>query len=491
MANSIFANATCLVRWALTLLLLLSAPGLEFAVAQGEASQPSNEELEQRNEAFQANLNAKLFKEVSGMVPGGIDAGSALESQFQQAVKLFTQGKLKEASAVFDALAPSDQRIPPAEVAMAAMAFAVGDSASGQRMLESAAVAHAGYPDVYFSFARIALVQGRVTDADALAEKALATVKEGSFTETQLNFFKQRYFETAYRVARARQNNDDAKIAADELTKVAPEAAVTLIANAELAFDDGDIGQTKALLGKLGKVAGNQNPVPAEVTIANWFQQKGKIEEAGDLLNRATGEHPRDARIHLALAKLELSRENFTGALAAIKTYESIESESTASRDIRGKVAFAKGEFAIAENQFAKILAENPQNFDYANLYALALVHSPDEKKQAQARGVVEQIASMRSNNLVAVSSLAYVLMKTGKLEEAKNIISRVVQRPNLNVEVTFIIAKYLAESGQTPQAKSVLEQLVASKGLFLFRSEAKKLLASVEQSSDGLPTPE
>jgi len=89
-----------------------------------------------------------------------------------------------------------------------------------------------------------------------------------------------------------------------------------------------------------------------------------------------------------------------------------------------------------------------------------------------------------------AASSLAYVLMKTDQLDAAKAILAKVATRPNLSAEVTFIICYMLSETGQIDQAKPILEKIVENKGLFLFRTEAKKLLKMTAQSSGGLPNP-
>ena len=80
--------------------------------------------------------------------------------------------------------------------------------------------------------------------------------------------------------------------------------------------------------------------------------------------------------------------------------------------------------------------------------------------------------------------------MKTDQMDAAKAILAKVAKQPNLNAEVTFILCYLLSETGQAEQAKPILEKIVGAKGLFLFRTEAKKLLQMIPQSSGGLPTP-
>ena len=118
------------------------------------------------------------------------------------------------------------------------------------------------------------------------------------------------------------------------------------------------------------------------------------------------------------------------------------------------------------------------------------MAHSPNKEKQDAAVNLARQVAQAKSGNVSAVSSLAYVLMKTDQMDAAKAILAKVAKQPNLSVDVTFILCYLLSETGQIEQAKPILEKIVGSKGLFLFRNEAKKLLQINARSSGGLPTP-
>ena len=220
------------------------------------------------------------------------------------------------------------------------------------------------------------------------------------------------------------------------------------------------------------------------------MQRRGKINEAGAILKRAATERQGDEKIQLALAQWSINQEDFPGTLAAIKAIEDIKGDTNVSLELRGKAAFAQGAYAMAENHFKRLTGDNPSNTDYANLYALSLAHSPNKEKQDLAVNLARQIAQAKSGNVTAVSSLAYVLMKTDQLDAAKAILAKVAKQPNLNVEVTFILCYLLAETGQPEQAKPILEKIVGSKGLFLFRTEAKKLLQVASRSSGGLPSP-
>ena len=358
--------------------------------------------------------------------------------------------------------------------------------------MEAAAISNGDYPDIYFSFARLALGQNRITDADALADKALLAIQssDGAFDSTQIDHFKRRYYDAKYQVAKGRGKSEDAKAAVAELTAIAPQSLQTLLASAEIAFDADDVDKALGFLKEIDKQQTGDRFQPAEVTLASWLQRDGKITQAGALLRSAAGNRTSDSQLQLALAKWCLNQGDFPATLSAIKAFEETDGDANVSRDLRGKAAFAQGAYAMAENHFKRLIADNPNNFEYANLYALSLAHSPKKEKQDLAVNLARQIAQAKSQSVAAVSSLAYVLMKTDQLDAAKAILSNVAKQPNLNAEVTFILCYMLSETGQPDQAKPILENIIRSDGLFLFRTESKKLLQKVAQSSGGLPTP-
>ena len=183
-------------------------------------------------------------------------------------------------------LEAANKRIPPTKLLLAAMAYAVGDSNSGKRLLEAAAISDGDYPDIYFSFARLALGQNRVTDADALADKALLAIQssDSAFDSEQIDHFKRRYYDAKYQVAKGRGKMDDAKAAVAELVAIAPDAAQTLVARAEVAFEANEMDNALGFLRKIDQQQTGDSFRPAEVTLASWLQRKGKIDEAGAVL---------------------------------------------------------------------------------------------------------------------------------------------------------------------------------------------------------------
>lgn len=430
-----------------------------------------------------------LYTEMSNLVPGDVAAGSQTEKALKAAIDLFATRKPLEAQQLLKDSAAADPNFPPADLLLASMAFAINDSKSGNRLLEQSAISSGDYPDVYFSFGRLALSQQRFTDAEANAELALQKINGGSFTPVQTNHFKRRYYEIKFQTAKARGQLDAAKQFLQQLEAIAPQSPQTLVAKAEIAFEEKDVNQAVEYLKQLNAASKGEPQIP-QLVIAGWFQRKGKVQNADLWIKKAAAENSDNAKVQIAAAQWSLNREKFSDTLRAVKSLEAISGETNFSQEIRAKVAFAQGAYETAEEKFDALLAANPGNIDYANMLSLSMIQSTDPEKQKAALELVRKVAGAQQNSPTALSSLAYVMLKSGETEGARSLLARVAQIPKPSTDMSFIMAYMLAETGQMPQAKSILEKIVPAKGLFLFRGEAQKLLQSVGQASQSLPAP-
>jgi len=477
---------------AFVFLILLTINTSVWSQTAGTAvSSPSTADGAASTGAASTGEEAKksLYQELSKLVPGEVAAGSQTGKSLRAAVDLFGDRKPLEAQQMLKDLASADANFPPSDLMLAAMAFAISDNKSGNRLLEQAAINSGDYPDVYFSFGRLALTQQRFTDAEANAELALQKTNGGSFTQIQMDHFKERYYEIKFQTAKARGRVDSAKQFLQQLESVAPNSPQTLIGKAEMAFEEKDIDKALGFLNQLKSLDKDTSQIP-QLIIAGWFQRKGKVQNADLWIKKAAAENSDNDKVQIAAAKWSLNREKFSDTLRAVKSLESISGETNLSADIRGKVAFAQGAYATAEEKFEGLLAANPGNIDYANMLALSMAQSTDEQKRKKALELARKVAGAQRNNPVALSSLAYVMLKSGDTEAARSLLANVAQIPNPNAEVSFIMAYMLAETGQIPAAKTVLDKVLQAKGLVLFRGEAKKLQSSLGRSSQGLPAP-
>jgi tetratricopeptide (TPR) repeat protein len=484
-----FLNVTTVVFFTLACI----APALSQTAA---GNRPQNSAVAASPDGGQASDNDAppkpeqldaVYQEMAKMIHGGVAEGSALESSIKNSISLFADQKSDAAKTALKNLAASEPNFPPSNLMLAALAYAVNDNLAGKRLLEQAAVSDPDYPDVHFSLGQLALTQQRYSDAEAQAEFALQKIKSGTFDAVTLKYFQTRYYAIKFQTAKARNQTDQAKALLEKLDAVAPEAPQALFGKAEFAFQDNDIDRAMNLLQQLNSVSSGKPQIP-QITIARWYQRKGKTENADMWIRKAAADNGENVDVQLTAAQWAMNREHFREALQIIERLEAASKKSNVTQDMRGKIAFAKSDFETAGAIYENLLGANPNNIDYANMLSLAMVHSDNEETRQRAKRLARQVASIQPKSAVALSSMAYALLKTGEPDTARSILGQVVKIPNHTPEVSYIIAYMLAETGQAPQAQSVLEQIVPKNGLFLFREQAEQLLKKVKQTSQTLP---
>ena len=124
-------------------------------------------------------------------------------------------------------------------------------------------------------------------------------------------------------------------------------------------------------------------------------------------------------------------------------------------------------------------------------MLALCLIESDDEKKQQLAREIAIRNFRSLPDSVVAQAALGYVELKLGDPKQAKTILTRAARSAGTAPEIDYFLGALLAKLDERKQAQLLLESAMKHKGLFLYRSAAKKLLTEMKSASDALPTPE
>ena len=469
--------------------LLCQSSGSLLAMQSGLSPQAGQEELTPEQQRNLESAKKSLLTALSEMLPGGIAPGSPRESAFKNAIEIFRTGKVKETLAAFDEMAKTDADLPPSQLIMAGLSFAVGDRQSGVGILEKCALQHAGHPSVYLSFGQLALNDGRVTDAAVQAEKAAAVIDGGKFSPAQLKFFKAKQIELGANVFLRRRQYDASRAALARLQSIEADRPAYFLALAELDFKEKD--DYEGALASLERFAETaEQPKKPILTLVEWMQQSGKTDLAVNWMDRAVRENPTNKEIQLSAARFAMAREAFPDALISVRNFEKEAGETFATKDIKGRIAFAQQNYGVAEAHFQVLNERAPQDINYANVYALCLIESNDKEKQEKAKIISQKVVQAIPENTLAVSALGYIHLRLGQLDEAKMLLGRAARSNKVTPEISYFIASLLHQTGQSKQAGAVIEQSLKAKSLFLYRSAARELANKIKASSGGLPAP-
>ena len=450
-----------------------SAQQGEPAAANPASSQP-NQEAVQR-------ATANVRKAISVLIPGGIVDGTERKTQLDAVIDKFGRGQARDAMEDLKRLCAADSELPPPEIIMAGLTFAIGDNKSGITLLENSAARNPDYPGVYLSFAQLALNAGRVTDASLHADKTASLLENAKLTDAQKEHFLKQYYEIAASIYSRRKQDARADEMLERLQAVTPNRPFYFFSKAELAFRAGDSDKALEFLKKHAASIESKN-LP-ELTLVDWLKNTGQTEPAEKLLVDTVANNPSDAAAQMMIARMHISNENFPAASDAIRNFEKLnKGETNQSIDLKGRIAFAGGNYELAEAHFRSLNARTRNDLSTQNIYALSLIESKDPEDWKLARQFSGRVVDRMQNNPLALASLGYICLKTGETDLAKRLMQTAVMNQPKTPEISFLLANWLVETNQKDQAKLILQEAVDAKGLFLYRSAARRLLAKLNE---------
>ena len=425
---------------------------------------------------------------MASIIPGGIPDDSDRKTKLDLAVEAFLIGDFAQTVQRLKQAADGDPDLPPSELLMASLVFAAGDNANGMVLLERCAIDHPDEPGVFMSFAQLAVNSKRFTDAQALIEKAAGMIDGDTMSEAAQNFQKARYFKLLTSIQLQRGLFDEAESAITQLKSFSTDQSTAFTLEAELAFKQEQYDRTLSVLKQIEALPDSSGR--ADLTLVKWFQSAGKNDLASQQISAALEAAPDDDELLLSAAQVRMSQEDFVNALVAIRDYEKLKGETDVTSDLKGRIAFARQAYGVAELHFKTLGEKHPGDPNFANIYALCLVESGDTDKQTMARTISERVANKIQNNPLAIASLAYIYLRTGDQEKAAQLMQQVIKSNSATPEIAYFVARYLYETGKPEQAGKILEQTLRSEKLFLYREAAQELYDSITGTGGELPAP-
>lgn len=447
-------------------------------------------DLAQQQAARLEQISDALLNELDNMVPGDFADDSPQRKALEKVVAAFMDGQAQVVNDTLDELAAEDSDFPPRDLMLAAMSYILRDQRSGRALLERAAVNSPDYPGTYAAFSRLALNEGRITDALALLEKCAKAVREkkGELSDKARDHFGRQYSDGMIEVAAAQGRFDDARKMLDYQFGKTPDDPKTLMTAAEVEFKAGELDKSQSYLEKLKSKVPETRPY--ESIFANWFLRTGKGPEAAKWIHAAAEQHPRDDLIQLDYAKLLIAEEKFDVCGEVIGKIEQLSGESVATKILRGQIEFAKQKYGEAAKIFEDVANEQPGSIEVANLYAMSLIEAGGESNLEQAMKVASENFRRASNNMLVAATLGYAQLATGDVEASARLLSQIARSRQVTAEIAYIFAKLSVARGEIEQARSVLKSALGEQRLFLYRESAKELLSSLYDKKEEIPEP-
>lgn len=434
-------------------------------------------------------IKLSLISELDNLSPGKFAAGSESEKAMASAVEAFAAGNVEETTRILAEQRKANPLMPPPQLLLAGLYYGVGNTDAGLQTLEQAATKFPDYPGVYFAFARLAISQQRMTDAQALLEKAQRMLAGKKLNAVETEHFNVLLYETSIDIAMNNKQYDEARKTVDKLKAIRADDPKINLSQAELDFIDKNYKSSFALLQEFHKA--NPNSALPELVMAGWFQQQGNEAETQNWIRRAAESYPDNTSVQLSFANYALSIGDFPAANSAVKKVEDIAGEIGATVLLKAKMAFANEAYGMAEVHYEKLAKAQPASFDNSNMYALSLIESDSKEKQNLAISIAQRNFQQFPDNPIAQAAYGWVLLKAGESANAQTLLTRAARSPQLAPEIAYFLATLMHQTGKSQQAKLILEPAMESKGLFLYRTAAAKLMNQINEATKAqLPAP-
>ncbi|MEM7781754.1 MAG: tetratricopeptide repeat protein, partial [Planctomycetota bacterium] len=257
-----------------------------------------------------------LLRELNSLIPGGVNSSPERKKALEEAVTAFQLKNGQRVIEIFDGQRQKELDFPPNELLLAGLSFAAEDLKTGRVLLERSALLSPDHPSTYAAFARLAINQGRLTDALAMLEKTSRVIEASQISPEYVKFYRQAYLDSMIDLAMRQQRYDDARKYLELQRVDLPQNPKVLMVSAELEFKQKNVDQALAYLNELRKVQPSTRR--AETVIALWFERVGDKPRAEKWIKTAAEKYPNDEKVQLAFANWALGQGELPVASEAI-----------------------------------------------------------------------------------------------------------------------------------------------------------------------------
>jgi lipopolysaccharide biosynthesis regulator YciM len=470
--------------------------------------------------------------DTTGLTPDDAKKMNLVRADIQEGVQAFTNRDAAKALSELEAAYKSDESLPPPSVMMARLCFASNDQNIvnlGRGFLERAVNFHRKSSEPYLLLARLALSEGRLTDAELNFNKALenappaadpATTPATSWKAKRHNTFLKEVYAGLVSVSEQRQQWDEADnqliswIALDPKDAMAHFRKGRVLFMKEAALGEGKNKNFKPAEDafveayKLAQEDPNRKadevtavPPPA-LAMLQLYAGSGEKDKAQDQVKSLTDEFAKSsdkkeqARVYSALSQWHLQQNDAERAGELAVMARAADEKSPALKQLSAVMHYYANNPA-ALKEFEEMNQEAPDDFVASNYLALLLADSPEAEKQNKAVRLAELNVRLNPKSPEAVSTLGWVYYKANRLPDAMQVYGALLQavqqgQGQISADTAYYMAKVIFESpnvqGRLDAVVNLLRNAKDSQGPFKHREQARAWFNTLSGNTTGAP---
>lgn len=400
--------------------------------------------------------------------------------ELNKAIACFQKGDYEQCLKLLQTAKEKRPNLVPPRLILAQLFLLHKQVNQGRAALEQAAIENAAHPDVYLVFGRLALQEGRLTDAQLHYDKVLDLALASQWSETQRQTFQGDAYDGAASVAERRRDWPAAFAALSARLKLTPKNGSARQRLGVVLFHQGQRDEAADVL--LRSSRDDPKLEPAPLLLARLYSAIGNRDQAAKWLKFGIEQDPKDLRVYLGQARWFLEQDQAAEAQRAVEIAVKLDPKSHDVQWLRGLINWNLKDYAAAERTFQVLHEEAPGDFAVSNQLALALIQQSEDPKRQKAVQIAEINARLFPNSGEALSTLGLAYYRLGRIEEAEKALRSSLSGGSGSSDTVYYLARLLAERGQSDEAKRLLKLALDAAGLFAFRKEARDQLDRLDK---------
>lgn len=425
-------------------------------------------------ESWAGLINPRSDQEIM-QVPKGLEG-------IEKAIASFKKGDYDECFSILKTACAKDPKLFPAKLLLAKLFLMHNQAGPGRSYLEQVAAEQPGLPETYLMFARLAVTEGRLTDAMLHFEKAATQARLGNWDASLRKTFLVDAAAGLASLAERRKDWAGASTALASWLDQDPVNAKVRQRWGRALFRQGQ--QTKAFQELQRAASEDKTLEAAEIIMGQLSVEEKSTTKAREWLEKAIDKTPNSARAHLAFASFLLEQNQLEQASAEVDSAARLNKTSQEVKFLRGLIAWYQKDYDKAEAIFQDLYLDAPANVNFSDFLALSLVEQKNEAKTRRALQLAEINARLYPNSGEAFSTLGLIYYRQGKLEEAEQTLRTALAKGNASSDTAFYLARLLNQAGKADEVKTLLKLALEAPGHFSYRKDAQAMLDQVSKKS-------
>lgn len=414
----------------------------------------------------------------------------AAPTEVDQAFDLFKANKVPEAVEKLTKAGKSNPNLPPPRVQVAQWYFQAGNGQAARQFVEQAIAEDPKHPEGYILNANFAYADGRATDAILNLKMALDLSADARWDADQKKRFARESRNGLVETCFARGDYAAAKEHALELLNADPKNGVLRSRLAVIVFRMDKPAEAEREFTQA--YADDPTVDPPELQLAGQWQQRANgepdpakqlahLEKVEGWLKKAVTAHPKSPKPAREYGLWLLNAGRLEAAGPYVEAATKLDPAGRETAVVKAVWLLHKKDPAAAEAVLEGVYRDAPGDLTALSYLCISLAESGDEKKRKRAVDLADTLVRQNPKWAPWHAVLGWCQYKVGRADDAERSLSLSFSAGQVQFDAAYFAARLLADRMKYEDAHKLLAGAVnAPHGMFLYRADAKALLAEV-----------